>query len=176
MFCWQLQHCIQTHSCSCRFVSLAVISLESLTYSDQCLLLGSLQCNCLHLQVVAGMPDNIQEVLRVKVAHFDPVTLTLVGQGVYPALLLTLPRVRNEDYDQALIEAQDSLRAAQLKPQPVPRFAIQAVIYHVLRVPAKAAAYTFSSPCTESCQSCNSSPFWVGSMLATVQVNEQKST
>ncbi|KAL0040642.1 hypothetical protein WJX79_000331 [Trebouxia sp. C0005] len=77
----------------------------------------------LKLKVVAGMPDNIQEVLRVKVAHFDPVTLTLVGQGVYPALLLTLPRVRNEDYDQALIEAQDSLRAAQLKPQPVPRSA-----------------------------------------------------
>ncbi len=78
------------------------------------------------------MPDNIQEILRVKVAHFDPVTLTLVGQGVYPALSLTLPRVRNTEYDKALIEAQDSLRAAQLKPQPVPRFAIPAVIYHIL--------------------------------------------
>lgn len=78
------------------------------------------------------MPDDIQEILRVKVAHFDPVTLTLVGQGVYPALSLTLPRVRNEDYDQALIEAQESLRAAQLKPQPAPRFAIQTPIYHIL--------------------------------------------
>lgn len=78
------------------------------------------------------MPDDIQEILRVKVAHFDPVTLTLVGQGVYPALSLTLPRVRNTEYDKALIEAQDSLRASQLKPQPVPRFAIPAVIYHIL--------------------------------------------
>lgn len=69
------------------------------------------------------MPDHIQEILRVKVAHFDPVTVSLVGQGVYPALSLTLPRFRNEEYDQALIEAQDSLRAAKLKPQSVPRCA-----------------------------------------------------
>lgn len=73
------------------------------------------------------MPDHIQEILRVKVAHFDPVTVSLVGQGVYPALSLTLPRFRNEEYDQALIEAQDSLRAAKLKPQPVPRCAYMPV-------------------------------------------------
>ena len=73
------------------------------------------------MQVVAGMPDYIQETLTVKVAHFEPVTVSLVGQGVYPALSLTLPRSRNAEYDQALVNAQDSLRAAQLRPQPVPR-------------------------------------------------------
>lgn len=73
------------------------------------------------------MPDQVQEVLKVKVAHFDPVTVSLVGQGVYPALSLTLPRVRNEEYDQAVIEAQDALRAAQLKPQQAPRYDAAAV-------------------------------------------------
>ena len=34
MFCWHLQHCIQTRSCSYRFSSLAVMCLESLAYSD----------------------------------------------------------------------------------------------------------------------------------------------
>lgn len=119
------------------------------------------------------MPDDIQEILRVKVAHFDPVTLTLVGQGVYPALSLTLPRVRNKEYDQALIEAQDSLRAAQLKPQPVPRSATQAVIYHVLT--ACQSCCIHSQLTMHRSQSCNSSPFLVGSMLATVQVNKYTS-
>ncbi len=64
------------------------------------------------------MPDYIQEVLKIKVAHFDPVTVSVVGQGVYPALSLTLPRARSAEYDQALIEAQDSLRAARSRPQP----------------------------------------------------------
>lgn len=73
------------------------------------------------VQVVAGIPVYVQEVLKIKVAHFEPVAVSLVGRGVYPALALTLPRPRNRDYDQALIQAQDSLRAAQLKPQPVPR-------------------------------------------------------
>ena len=72
-------------------------------------------------QVVPGTPDRIQELLNIKVAHFEPVAISLVGQGVYPALALTLPRARNGEYDQALIEAQDSLRVAQLRPQPVPR-------------------------------------------------------
>ena len=72
-------------------------------------------------QVVAGIPDRVQELLNIKVAHFQAVAVSLVGQGVYPALALTLSRARNGEYDQALIEAQDSLRAAQLRPQPVPR-------------------------------------------------------
>ena len=73
-------------------------------------------------QVVAGIPAYFQELLNVKVAHFEPVAVSLVGQGVYPALALTLPRARNEEYDQALFEAQDLLRAAQLRPQPLPRY------------------------------------------------------
>ena len=73
------------------------------------------------VQVLPGVPDYVQEVLRVKVAHFDPVTVSLVGQGVYPALSLTCARVRNAQYDHALLEAQESLRAAHSRPQPVPR-------------------------------------------------------
>lgn len=76
------------------------------------------------VQVVAGMPDYVQEALKIKVAHFEPVTVSLVGQGVYPALSLNLPRSRNGDYDQAVIDAQDSLRAAQLRPQPILRYAL----------------------------------------------------
>ena len=74
-----------------------------------------------NVQVLAGMPDYMQETLRIKIAHFEPVTVSLVGQGVYPALSLTLPRSRNEEYDRALIDAQESLRAAQLRPQHAPR-------------------------------------------------------
>ena len=73
-------------------------------------------------QVVAGIPGYIKELLNIKVAHFEPVAVSLVGQGVYPALALTLPRVRSGEYDQALLEAQDSLRAAQLQPQPAARW------------------------------------------------------
>ena len=78
-------------------------------------------CALADAQVVPGIPDHVQELLNIKVAHFEPVAVSLVGRGVYPALALTLPRARNGEYDQALIEAQDSLRAAQLRPQPVPR-------------------------------------------------------
>lgn len=72
-------------------------------------------------QVVAGFPDHIRELLNIQVAHFEPVAVSLVGEGVYPALALTLPRAKNWEYDQVLTQAQDSLRAAQLKTQPAPR-------------------------------------------------------
>ena len=88
--------------------------------------------------MLPGKPDHVEEILKVKVAHFDPVAVCLVGEGVYPALSLTLPRARNEEYDQALLEAQDLLRAAQQKPRAASRYFSSAMmlLYSWLRTAA----------------------------------------
>lgn len=76
------------------------------------------------IQVTPGMPDRIEETLSIRVAHFQAQVVTLLGEGVYPSLSLTLPRVRSPEYQQALVEAQESLqRAAAAKPEVVPRYA-----------------------------------------------------
>lgn len=75
------------------------------------------------VQVTPGMPDQIKETFSIRVAHFQPQVVTLLGEGVYPSLSLTLPRVRSPEYQQALVEAQESLqRAAAAKPEVVPRY------------------------------------------------------
>lgn len=74
------------------------------------------------MQVTPGMPDRIKETLSIRVAHFQPQVVTLLGEGVYPSLSLTLPRVRSPEYQQALAEAQESLQqAAAAKAEVVPR-------------------------------------------------------
>lgn len=80
---------------------------------------------CVAAQVTPGMPDKIEETLKIRVAHFQPLIVTLLGEGVYPSLSLTLPRVRSPEYEQALIEAEESMRAAAAKPEVVPRCALR---------------------------------------------------
>lgn len=43
----------------------------------------------------------------VEIAHFDPVQLTVVIEGVYPGVTLGLPRVRDPRFSAALSEARD---------------------------------------------------------------------
>lgn len=93
-------------------------------------MLTSLLTLLMRIQVTPGMPDRIEETLSIRVAHFQPQVVTLLGEGVYPSLSLTLPRVRSPEYQQALVEAQESIqRAAAAKAEVVPRCVLHASMH-----------------------------------------------
>eukprot|EP00854_Cymbomonas_tetramitiformis_P000766 gene766-1240_t len=58
------------------------------------------------LKVVPGIPDKISEKFLVEVAHFEPAEVELVGEGVYPCILLSLPRLIDEEYAAFMQEAR----------------------------------------------------------------------
>ena len=54
-----------------------------------------------------GVPERVSEVLKVQVAHFEPVPVAIRGEGVFPAVVLTLPRVEDAGFAAALRQAQE---------------------------------------------------------------------
>ncbi|GFH15841.1 rhodanese domain-containing protein [Haematococcus lacustris] len=64
------------------------------------------------LRVCAGIPDRLLETVLVELAHFDPIPVQIVVEGVYPAVLLNLPRIK----DPLFLECQAA--AKQAKPDP----------------------------------------------------------
>lgn len=59
------------------------------------------------LQIVLGVPERVSEVLKVQIAHFEPVLIAIRGEGVFPAVVLTLPRVEDAGFAAALRLAQE---------------------------------------------------------------------
>lgn len=49
-----------------------------------------------------GVPDNINEMLLVECGHFPAVRFKLKAVGIYPGLLLSLPRIQDNDYSKRL--------------------------------------------------------------------------
>ena len=64
--------------------------------------------------MTVGIPDTLTETIRIEVAHFEPTPITITGEGVFPLVALTLPRVENDAFATALATAKD-----RLKSQPV---------------------------------------------------------
>lgn len=46
------------------------------------------------------------EPVLVSVAHFEPVQVQVLVEGTYPMLALNLPRVKDEAFTEALLQAQ----------------------------------------------------------------------
>jgi Flagellar-associated PapD-like len=44
------------------------------------------------IKITPGIPDSLEEVIEVEIAHYDPILLRLTARGIYPALLFHLPR------------------------------------------------------------------------------------
>lgn len=44
------------------------------------------------MKITPGVPDYLEEVIQVEIAHYDPILLKLNAKGIYPALLFHLPR------------------------------------------------------------------------------------
>ena len=59
------------------------------------------------LQIVLGVPERVSEVLKVQIAHFEPVFVAIRGEGVFPAVVLTLPRMEDAGFAVALRQAQE---------------------------------------------------------------------
>ena len=43
----------------------------------------------------------------MQIAHFEPVPVAIAGEGVFPAVVLTLPREENAAFDAALRSARE---------------------------------------------------------------------
>ena len=59
----------------------------------------------LKLKVTPGIPDKIDEIIAVEVAHFEPVNVHVKINGLHPSILLSLPRVYDEFYRTAVEQA-----------------------------------------------------------------------
>lgn len=64
------------------------------------------------MQISAGTPQKINETLLVEVAHYEPMAVTVSGEGVFPAVALTLPRVKDELFESCLAEVHEAQLAA----------------------------------------------------------------
>lgn len=71
--------------------------------------LGPNQREVLRMRVKAGVPDRLSEVVLIEVAHCESETVTVIGEGVYPSCVLTLPRQPEDDYAALLEEARQRL-------------------------------------------------------------------
>lgn len=58
------------------------------------------------VRVIPGVPDKVNEVIVVEVAYYEPILFTIKAQGIYPAILLTLPRSDDQNIDEKLENAK----------------------------------------------------------------------
>src|SRR5437879_1757589 len=63
----------------------------------------------------ACLPDRVDETFDLTIAYFDPVHISVGGQGVYSQLLVTLPRQKDDIWDQYTKRASDQLVARELE-------------------------------------------------------------
>ena len=61
------------------------------------------------VRVMPGLPDIVRERLYLEIAHFEAEELCIVGEGVYPNVVLSLPRLKDEDYYDYFEKAKQSL-------------------------------------------------------------------
>ena len=66
----------------------------------------------LKLRLCAGVPERLMETLLVEVAHFEPVQVQLVVEGVVPTITLNLPRVKDGLYASCFESAREKALAS----------------------------------------------------------------
>ena len=63
----------------------------------------------LYVNIIPGSPEPFHKSLRLQVAHFEPHSIDIKGQGVFPRLVLDLPRRYTEPEQRVLEEARQIL-------------------------------------------------------------------
>ncbi|XP_064641495.1 hydrocephalus-inducing protein-like isoform X2 [Lineus longissimus] len=65
----------------------------------------------LTIKYLPGVPERFHRSFQVQVAHFEPDTINLYGEGVFPRISLDLPRIGDEagHYSSLLKEARETL-------------------------------------------------------------------
>lgn len=63
----------------------------------------------LNLKIVAGVPDKVNEVIYIEVAHFEPVAVSVQVDGMYSAVALSIPRLAASITPEKLAAAADTL-------------------------------------------------------------------
>ena len=60
----------------------------------------------LFVNIIPGSPEPFHKSLRLQVAHFEPHSIDVRGQGVFPRLVLDLPRQYTPEEQQVFEEAK----------------------------------------------------------------------
>ncbi|XP_059164892.1 hydrocephalus-inducing protein homolog isoform X11 [Physella acuta] len=65
----------------------------------------------IQIKYLPGVPEIFEKTFQIQVAHFEPDTITLRGEGVFPRISLDLPRLEDDDglYNSLLQEAKYNL-------------------------------------------------------------------
>ncbi|GMH35419.1 hypothetical protein BSKO_03287 [Bryopsis sp. KO-2023] len=66
-------------------------------------------------KVCPGLPVKLDETVYFELGHFDPIPIKVSVEGVYPTGVLTLPRAKDDTYQEFLDDAQQ--RLIQLGPK-----------------------------------------------------------
>lgn len=67
------------------------------------------------VKVCPAMPDELKEQFSIEIGYNEPVVMTIVGRGVSPSLLVTLPRVENSIFLKKLDIEKTRLNEEQNK-------------------------------------------------------------
>ena len=51
------------------------------------------------ISFLPGVPENFTKIFKIQAAHFQPIVFTLMGEGVFPRILLDLERPSSADAD-----------------------------------------------------------------------------
>ena len=72
--------------------------------------LNASQKQFLTLKITAGIPERIDEVFRVRIAHFEPEEIKVRVDGVYPYGVLSIPRLQTDEFTRMLELCKSSLK------------------------------------------------------------------
>ena len=61
------------------------------------------------VKFLPGVPAAFDEAFQIQVAHFEPETVHVRGEGVFPRLGVNLPRTKDERYAALVEEASTAL-------------------------------------------------------------------
>ena len=65
------------------------------------------------MKITPGIPDYLEEVIQVEIAHYDPILLKLSAQGIYPALLFHLPRPEDPKHAELIDHIREQKNVIQ---------------------------------------------------------------
>ncbi|XP_035381538.1 hydrocephalus-inducing protein homolog [Electrophorus electricus] len=76
----------------------------------------------LSVYYLPGMPEVFHKTLQLQVAFFEPVDITLRGEGVFPRVCLDLPRDLDEErYSSVLKEAREAVESRRQREEALSR-------------------------------------------------------
>ncbi|KAK9824158.1 hypothetical protein WJX72_008157 [[Myrmecia] bisecta] len=70
---------------------------------------GPGQKETIRFRVTIGVPERMRETVVFEVAHFEPVAVSIAGEGVFPNIAFALPRVKDDVMAANLAQAQLNL-------------------------------------------------------------------